>query len=182
MLSTVSECMTPDHEVLTDDGWKAIGEVQLSDFVAQWTSATGRLSFDRPSAVICKDHVGKMLHFTSLDLRVDQMVTPMHRMPVVTRQVTHKFEDCAMAYMVNYNTFNGFPVAGRLIIPEELMHEEAQLLYPHVNPHGSYVPGHLIKRTEEDYSGTVHCLTVKTGYFLVRRNNIVSITGNCLRT
>ena len=34
-----NECLTPDHEVLTVDGWKNIADVTTADKVAQWEMA-----------------------------------------------------------------------------------------------------------------------------------------------
>lgn len=45
-----------------------------------------------------------------------------------------------------------------------------------------YVTGNSIMKSIIDYSGKVYCLTVPTGYFIVRHNNAVSITGNCLHS
>ncbi len=43
-----------------------------------------------------------------------------------------------------------------------------------------YVTGNSIIKSMIDYSGKVYCLTVPSGYFLVRHNNSITITGNCL--
>ena len=40
--------------------------------------------------------------------------------------------------------------------------------------------GESINKTELDYDGLVSCVTVSTGAFVVRYNNCVSVTGNCL--
>lgn len=43
-----------------------------------------------------------------------------------------------------------------------------------------YITGNSVIKTAIDYTGNVYCLTVPTGYFLVRHNDAVSVTGNCL--
>jgi len=44
-----------------------------------------------------------------------------------------------------------------------------------------YVVGNVISKTEIDnFLGKVYCLSVPSGYFLVKHNDIISITGNCL--
>lgn len=42
------------------------------------------------------------------------------------------------------------------------------------------VSGQGITKTEVDYQGTVRCITVPTGFFLMRYQDSVSITGNCV--
>lgn len=44
----------------------------------------------------------------------------------------------------------------------------------------NYITGNSIIKSTVDYSGKVYCLTVPTGYFLIRHNNAITITGNCL--
>lgn len=44
----------------------------------------------------------------------------------------------------------------------------------------SYVVGNAVNKTETKYDGKVYCLTVPTSYFLVKNNNAISITGNCI--
>ena len=39
-----------------------------------------------------------------------------------------------------------------------------------------------LHKEEVDYNGQVYCLTVPTGYFLIRHRNVISITGNCLHS
>lgn len=43
----------------------------------------------------------------------------------------------------------------------------------------SLVSGQTINKFEYDYEGKVRCLTVPTGFFLVRYEGSVSVTGNC---
>lgn len=45
-----------------------------------------------------------------------------------------------------------------------------------------YVTGNSIIKNEFDFEGNVYCLTVPTGYFLVRHNGAVTVTGNCLHS
>ena len=49
----------------------------------------------------------------------------------------------------------------------------------YITPNDS-VKGDEITKTQLQYKGNVHCLTVPDSYFLVKRNNHVSVTGNCL--
>ena len=44
----------------------------------------------------------------------------------------------------------------------------------------SYVSGEAISKTMVDHNGKVYCLTVPTGYFMVKYNDAIGITGNCL--
>lgn len=45
-----------------------------------------------------------------------------------------------------------------------------------------YVIGSTIVQSVTEYSGSTFCLSVPTGYFMVRHQNAVSVTGNCLHS
>jgi DNA-directed RNA polymerase II subunit RPB2 len=71
-------CYTPDHDVLTDIGWKAISLLTLEDRVA--TLVGGILIYQRPTAIQEYDFDGELydVHGVSFSLRV----TGNHRMYV----------------------------------------------------------------------------------------------------
>lgn len=46
----------------------------------------------------------------------------------------------------------------------------------------SYIAGNSVIKSSEHYSGMVHCLTVPSSFFMVRRNGVVSVGGNCLHS
>lgn len=106
-----NECLTPDHEVLTPNGWKRIDEVTLDDKVAQWDYDTVSLSFVNPEEVIKKQYVGPMYHFHDRVRNVSQITTPNHRMPLVypywqgTKPWKHAEE-------IKYHGGNALPTSG----------------------------------------------------------------------
>jgi hypothetical protein len=67
---------------------------------------------------------------------------------------------------------------------------QKKLKEPHHNPintlhilkNRDYVDAKPLKREWVDYEGTVHCVTVPTGYIIIRRNGQVAISGNCGKT
>lgn len=46
----------------------------------------------------------------------------------------------------------------------------------------SYIAGNTVIKGSEHYSGTVYCLTVPSSFFMVRRNGVVSVGGNCVHS
>jgi ribonucleotide reductase beta subunit family protein with ferritin-like domain len=46
--------------------------------------------------------------------------------------------------------------------------------------HQPYVSGQTIDKTEMDYDGKVRCVTVPSGFFVIRYKDCVSVTGNCV--
>jgi len=75
-------CLTPDHEVLTRNGWKNIVDVSVEDEVA--TLVDGKyLKYEKPSEVQVFDYNGKMYELDSQQVQL--CVTPNHRMYVKKR-------------------------------------------------------------------------------------------------
>lgn len=46
----------------------------------------------------------------------------------------------------------------------------------------SYIPGNTVRKEKVNYSGDVYCITVPSSYFMVRLDNVISVTGNCLHS
>nr|ALO21056.1 proteolytic subunit 2 of clp protease [Lobochlamys segnis] len=75
------ECLTPDHEVLTDKGWLPIPLVTLEHKVAVLNLA-GELEYQHPIKLHKSLHEGQMYKVKNSD--VDLLVTLNHRMLVAT--------------------------------------------------------------------------------------------------
>lgn len=69
-------CLTPDHEVLTSNGWKPIPEVTLEDKVA--TLQDGKVVYANPINTFTYDYTGPMYQVKSQ--QVDLVTTPNHKM------------------------------------------------------------------------------------------------------
>ena len=74
-------CLTGDHEVLTDEGWKRLDEWR-GGRIACWNAASEAVSFQNAEQV-CFQYEGKM--YTYQDARIDQCSTPDHKMRVQRR-------------------------------------------------------------------------------------------------
>lgn len=74
------DCYTPDHEVLTKDGWVPIGnyvENGRTDQVATFDDNTRSIVFDSPSYLTKREVNGELVHIAGKN--VDMLVTPNHR-------------------------------------------------------------------------------------------------------
>lgn len=78
-----NECLTPDHDVLTLEGWKSIDAVTKYDKVAQWDQETNQIEFVHP-AVFSKPFDGELIQFSNHCGTLNQLTTPKHRMVLVT--------------------------------------------------------------------------------------------------
>ena len=152
-------CLTPPHEVLTTDGWIKIENVTKDHNVAILDPDLDTIKYEQPTEIHCFNYDseidGKIYQLKSQ--LVELTVTPNHRMWV---KENNKYEfilakDCyckTLTYNISVdNNKNEFKV----------------------NDNDSH---NLI-----EYKGTVHCLTVSTGIFMVRLNGKPVWTGNSNR-
>ena len=75
-------CLTGDHEVLTDRGWKRL-DGWTGGKIACWNAQTEAVSFQEANA-LSFPYVGPM--YTYQDARIDQTSTPDHKMRVQARR------------------------------------------------------------------------------------------------
>jgi hypothetical protein len=81
MVSDKIHCLTADHDVLTENGWKSIDTVTMDDKVA--TLKDGYIVYDYPIKIHhYPDYKGKMYHIKNNN--IDLNVTANHRMWVST--------------------------------------------------------------------------------------------------
>jgi ribonucleotide reductase beta subunit family protein with ferritin-like domain len=81
--SIKDECVTPDTEVLTPEGWKYISEIEEGiTKVAQFNPETKEIDFVIPSRIVKKEYQGNIVHYNSEKLRIEQKLTENHDMLV----------------------------------------------------------------------------------------------------
>lgn len=76
----MGKCFHPDTEVLTDRGWKNVGDVSVGEIVATLNPKTRNLEWQVVEQTHCYPFDGELVH---IDHRsAEQMITPNHRMLV----------------------------------------------------------------------------------------------------
>lgn len=78
LINRDENCVTPDTEVLTPNGWVRFDNLGTTQDVAQYNKDHS-ISFVRPSKIINKEYDGDMYRIKTIVGGVDQMVTPDHR-------------------------------------------------------------------------------------------------------
>lgn len=136
-------CLTPDHDVLTIQGWKPIAEVSINDTIAQLNDEENLTEFVNPSEVFIFDNTEEL--YEIITDNGSHMVTKNHK--IYTSEI------------------NG---------PRRLI--EASCLYILLNI-GFYIyDKHMNKYRindiiiHNDIKSKVHCVTVPSGVFLVKRH------------
>lgn len=82
-------CVTPDTEILTNEGWKRFDELDQTETVATLNPNTNQLEYHKPTGYICEPFDGE-LNCAKNGL-VEYEVTPNHNMYAsVAKSLTHK--------------------------------------------------------------------------------------------
>lgn len=82
-------CMTPDTEILTNEGWKRFDSLNQTEMVATLNPKTNELEYHKPTGYICEPFEGE-LNCAKSGL-VEYEVTPNHNMYAsVAKSLTHK--------------------------------------------------------------------------------------------
>ena len=82
-------CMTPDTEILTDEGWKRFDELDQTELVATLNPKTNQMEYHKPVGYICEPFDGE-LNCAKNGL-IEYEVTPNHNMYAsVAKSLTHK--------------------------------------------------------------------------------------------
>jgi hypothetical protein len=153
-------CLTPDHEVFTEDGWIPITDMRISYKVLQYDSNTNTSSFVNPTAIYKYRHLNEVYEVNSEN--TSQCVTPEHRM-WVRKELSSDYEFIFAKDLCElFNNKEKYYV--KTLEGEELIKD---IIFYDVNPYGN----------------SVHCISVPSEIFLVRRlsTNIAVWTGNSNR-
>jgi len=86
-----SACYSPDTDVLTEDGWKPIGNVPENIRIATLNPETHTLEYQLPTEKMSYDYSGDLIQWNSR--HIDLLVTPNHNMFVARAPDSRKFED-----------------------------------------------------------------------------------------
>ena len=186
--SFLLQCCDDETEILTENGFEFFPDfakrgVGYREFypefvprVIQWVPETGELQLVNPGgrtpvARFASFYTGKMLKFES-DY-VSQLVTPNHKIGYFMKGC-HEFH---VDYAENLQRLSEFDipcVTGNL---QRLSEFDIPRAASQAN--GSPVSRATVKYTGDvDYSGFTYCVTVPSGFFVIRRHGKVSITGN----
>lgn len=149
-------CYSPDHEVLTEEGWKLVGDITKTDKVACLVDRF-EVKYLAPTAIMSYEYTGNM--YTVSNDTVNLCVTPNHRMftsdipnPGYYRVQTAQTIGSKSQYYMH--TMFDYSIKSQIVIDS---------------------PKHILVSDQEvgltGYSGMVYCCTVPTpeGLIYVRR-------------
>lgn len=156
------ECLTADTEVLTPDGWIPITQVTYDTSIVQWDKSWG-LSYAKP----------EMLSMTDVDYTyeikdtrgvINKRVSGNHRIPHM-KQGLRSVQVCTADELIPSSqiTLIGYDCKNQLDLAEFRM---------------TYAAGEEVFKTRIDEPTTVYGIQVPSSFILIRREGVVSVTGN----
>jgi DNA-directed RNA polymerase II subunit RPB2 len=139
-------CMTKDHEVLTQTGWKSIALITTADHVAQLSN--NKMEFVKPLETFMFDHEGEMYLIKTNE--GSHYVTADHRVYV--------------------NNTHGQNILLKASILYNLFHDGLQHRFSLLDENLAAITIQDIKRTEvNEVDNKVYCISVPSEVFLARR-------------
>ena len=163
-----SGCVDKDTEFLTPIGWKKISDYKQGDLVLQWNTDNST-KFVNPSNYISEPEVRKGYYIQN----GNRFVCPDHRMPFMTEGGTLEVAEA--------ETFVNHMVYKQLCTYEKLDFKEYEHMQfdPETNKLSRYsINLSDIKR--KPFPGSKkYCFTVPSSFWVARRNDFISIEGNC---
>ncbi len=163
-----SGCVDKDTEFLTPIGWKKISEYKQGDLVLQW-NPDNSTQFVNPSNYISEPEVRKGYYIQN----GNRFVCPDHRMPFMTEGGTLEVAEA--------ETFVNHMVYKQLCTYKKLDFKEYEHMQfdPETNKLSRYsINLSDIKR--KPFPGfKKYCFTVPSSFWVARRNDFISIEGNC---
>jgi hypothetical protein len=195
------DCYDSETEVLTSNrGWQLFSNLTSEDSLATVNMESKKIEFQKPTRMIARWHSGEMVRIKSR--RLDMLVTPNHRMVVVSREGEWKFKrasDLKKHETIPLGLPGGFDgTKPKIVLPRQFrghkqideIKDVAATRESHLNTitptfqkaslethhAGRSVP----KFHSVPYSGMVYCASVPNTTLVVRRNGRVAACGNCL--
>lgn len=166
LVSDKQHCLTKDHDVLTNDGWKSIKYITINDEVA--TLVNGKIKYQKPLKTYkYENYHGEMYEIRSG--KVDLHVTANHRMWVSINNEPFQFIEARYVHNLcnDGKTVKYLNMKGEITLKIDDIQKESLYNY-----------GKLFNNN----GITVYCLEVKGGIFYVRRNGCEVWTGNSRST
>lgn len=152
-------CLTPDHEVLTEEGWKGIADVTLDDRV-RVLGADGSSTWNKPSALHVFENGTDALYKFEMSNGAKQVVTPKHRLYAAVG------DDTAFDFMYAEKAHALYKTGAKL----HMLDDAGQAIEV------------VSSEIHEGYTGRVYCISVPEEIFLVRHlQGTPSWTGNSNR-
>jgi hypothetical protein len=150
-------CLTMEHEVLTENGWKYFNDINNDDKLYSLDIETGHQYYDTIIEKLYFKKEGRMMYHIKND-HIDTIVTCNHRFP-------YKLENDDHIYIDNM---------------ENIIHNYEKKLYFMNKDKQFEIRLRDIKAIDIDTD--VFCFTMNKGTFYVRRNGIEHWTGNSRST
>lgn len=159
MVCDKAHCLTMDHDVLTQTGWKLFPEITMDDKIATLNPKTHELEYHNPIQLLhYPEFSGQMYHVSNQAIDLD--VTTNHRMYVATGDdESNKYELIEAQHIIGKHV--------------KYLNNNSQQV--HVNEKQI---SELQKEYTYEYTGAVFCLQVPNEIFMVRRNGLCVWTGN----
>jgi len=165
----LQNCFDDKTEILTDSGWKLFKDLDKTEYVKAFNKKDGSYRWEKPTAYVCRPFSGDLVSVQGA--AVDMVMTKEHNCILLynrgkLEKTAGEWKDFAADLYPNsqsyYQPILDISFDGTIIGID-------------------YVSTYSLETCNVSYTGTVYCVTVPSGYIVVRRNGKIALTGNCPR-
>lgn len=171
----LGECVDIDTEILTNDGWKFIKDINDNEIVATLCPKTNKIEYHQIDEKIVLPYKGKMYHFKN-NKKLDMLLTPKHKMVFWDRN--GKYYKLTAEQTLKLNKEKDHELTNSVIKNSGIWPNKEYEKYEISETDIVFDNESTIVETV-DYDGLVYCVRVTNNNWLMRRNGKVAWTGNC---
>ena len=157
-------CLTMDHEIFTNTGWKYFNELTDNDRVLSIETDTGNLYWDNIEDKLYYNNENRIMYHIKND-NIDTLITENHKLP-------YRLEND------EENIYRLDTIENIINLDENKIYLIKYTVMGDVETFEVYLKDIKVTTMETD----VFCLTMEKGTFYVRRNNLEYMTGNSRST
>jgi hypothetical protein len=155
-------CLTMDHEVLTNNGWKYFNDIKKEDTILSINIDNGQAFFDNYEDTVYYEKEHRLVYHIKNDM-IDTIITENHKLPYTLEDGIMKID--TIENIINITNTNKINLIRYTILGE-------------METFNVYLKDIRIITMDTD----VFCLTMNKGTFYVRRNGFEYMTGNSRST
>jgi hypothetical protein len=155
-------CLTMDHEVLTDKGWKYFNDITSCDKLYSINMNTKETTYDEPTNKLYYEISDKRSYYHISNNNIDTVVTSEHRFP-------YRYHNDSQIYI---NTLDNIDFSKTVYFMKAVHTHSMQEYFEVKQTH--------IRLFEDNIN--VFCFTMPNETFYVRRNGLEYWTGNSRST
>ena len=169
------QCLSEDTEILTQDGWKDVNNIKITNIIATYNINTKNIEYLPIESIFKREYSGEMYHITGNG--VDQLVSPKHR--ILIRSLENNQDILTEVEQVNLKENLNLVVGSNGMVGKDILSNSVIQLTAWIITKGDSDKRGCISinnLSEKNYSDLKNLFDAfKLSYKKIIKNNLISI-------